>query len=85
MSTMNVMSDKKFTNNKPVEPGWFWYKDADYGPAPVYVEWTGFVQNENARQLEVTLACGDDSDQPRIDVASLQGMWAGPITEPIDS
>jgi hypothetical protein len=59
----------------PTEPGWYWYEDENYGPAPVEVAWTGFVARPEARQLQVVTACGEDSYQPIGDVADLDGRW----------
>lgn len=61
----------------PTEPGWYWYENEYYGPAPVKVEWTGFVNHPDARQLEITIACGEDSDQPLGEIKSLpmDGRW----------
>ena len=73
-----------WTDEKPTKPGWYWYEDEDYGPVPVYVEWTGFVDVPAARQLSVTMACGDDFDQPLDEVANLTGQWAGPLNMPKD-
>ena len=62
---------------KPTLPGWYWFENEYYGPAPVKVEWTGFVKHPDARQLEITIACGEDSDQPLGEVESLsrEGRW----------
>lgn len=75
-----------WTEKKPTEPGWYWYEDENYGPAPVLVEWTGFVEMvgvAGVRQLEVTTACGDECYWPTGDVDFLEGQWSSAqIEEP---
>lgn len=72
----------RWTEAKPTEPGWYWYADEYYGPAPVRVEWTGFIDNATSpgvRQLDVVWP-EEEPDTPTFKEAS--GMWAGPIAEP---
>lgn len=68
----------------PTEPGWYWYQDADYGPAPVFVDWCGFVDRHDERYLSIENACGDDCYQPLGPISELpaDGEWLGRIEEP---
>jgi hypothetical protein len=75
----------RWSQDRPTEPGWYWYEDDEYGPAPVEVEWTGFIHfihNPGARQLEVTTACGEDYYWPTGPLENLNGKWAGPFSPP---
>lgn len=65
----------KWTKNAPTEPGWYWYEDENYGPCPVHVDWTGFVELPYARQLEIVTACGDECYQPLGLVETSDGVW----------
>ena len=71
-----------WTNERPTEPGWYWYRDEEYGPAPVYVEWFGFISDPDARYLSIGSACGEEYYWPSDEVAKLTGAWAGPIPIP---
>lgn len=78
-----TMKELTWTPEKPTTPGWYWYDDEYYGPAPVYVAWIGFIKNPKARTLEVDQAVGEDADQPLLPVSELNGKWAGPIQIPL--
>lgn len=72
----------KWTNKKPKEQGWYWYEDRYFGPAPVKVEWTGFIDdsiNEGVRQLDITWP-EDDCNLPEFDEAD--GKWSEQIEQP---
>jgi hypothetical protein len=74
----------RWTNDKPVVPGWYWYKDETFGPAPVEVDWTGFVDDAvtpGVRQLDIVWP-EDYYDLPMYEDAS--GCWAGPIVPPAE-
>lgn len=75
-----------WTDDKPTTPGWYWYEDELYGPAPVYMDWTGFFNQPTARQLEVDMAVeADGSDSPLdMDAEELKGRWAGPFSKPME-
>ena len=62
----------KWTNKKPTEPGWWWYRFADAKAVTVWV-WKG------RRNLVVDL--GDRS----YSLKELSGQWAGPIPMPEES
>lgn len=79
---VDLLVSLRWSQERPTEPGWYWYEDEYYGPCPVEVDWTGFINRPEARQLEVVLACGDDSYQPIGEIANLSGKWAGPIQQP---
>lgn len=81
-SAVERLVSLRWSQERPTEPGWYWYEDDEYGPAPVEVEWTGFIHSPNARQLEVTTACGEDTYWPTGPLGNLGGKWAGPIVEP---
>jgi hypothetical protein len=72
----------RWSKERPTVPGWYWYEDDEYGPAPVEVTWTGFINTPNARQLEITTACGEEYYWPTEPVENLYGKWAGPFCEP---
>lgn len=81
-SAVERLVSLRWSEKCPTEPGWYWYEDEYYGPAPLEVDWTGFIDRPGARQLEVVIACGDDSEQPTGEIATLGGKWAGPIQQP---
>ncbi len=64
-----------WTNERPTAPGWFWYQDPDYGPAPVHLAWTGFIDVPAARQLDIDMCTGEDQDILGMSVAELDGEW----------
>lgn len=70
---------KKWTNDRPNEPGWWWYEDEYYGPAPVYLDWSGFRNIPDSRSLDVDMAisCGECEDENIIGVpvSELFGLW----------
>lgn len=74
----------QWTTQRPSEPGWYWYSDELYGPAPVYVDWTGFVDDTAAHQLAVVDCCLDEDTQPLCAITDLEGRWAGPLAMPDD-
>ncbi len=73
-----------WTTERPTVPGWYWYKDKLYGPAPVYVDWTGFGDEPAACQLAVVDCCLDEDTQPLCAIIDLDGHWAGPLKMPDD-
>jgi len=64
-----------WTDVTPFEPGWYWYEDEGYGPAPVLVGWTGFVDYPSARSLDIVECVGEDQEMCGRAVHSLEGHW----------
>ena len=75
----------EWSDYKPTEPGWRWYEDPEYGPAPVYVDWalhwTGEGLQEQKQVLEVEHCCGRDQVLLGTPVSKLEGRWY-PLAEP---
>lgn len=65
----------QWTHDKPTEPGWWWYEDEGYGPAPIFVCWTGFINHPEARSLDVDMCMGEDQDLLGQPVSELNGRW----------
>ena len=74
-----------WTTEKPTEPGWYWYEDEYYGPAPVYLAWTGFIKRPEARSLDVDMCCGDDQELIGTKVEELSGEWCAMQMYPTNS
>lgn len=70
-----------WTQTKPTTEGWYWYEDDHFGPAPVRIERTGFVNDPNASQLDI-VEPEDATYLPMYDDAI--GRWAGPILPPTE-
>ena len=64
---------KKWSDVKPTGPGWWWYEDEDYGPAPVRLD--------RIWDLTVDMCVGEDQDALGLLVADMNGNWF-PIQEP---
>ena len=69
----------QWSNVKPTSPGWYWYSDEFFGPAPIEISWTGFIDRPDCRQLDVTWPQEEDG-VPCFEDAN--GQWLGPIDEP---
>lgn len=65
----------KWTKLKPKQPGWYWYVDDDYGPAPVYMNWIGPVSDDETRELIVDQCVGENQELLGCDIADLEGRW----------
>lgn len=71
----------KWGITRPAQPGWYWYHDKDYGPAPLYLAWTGFTDRPECRELSVDMCVGEDQEIAGLDVKYLDGEWAD-LSEP---
>jgi hypothetical protein len=74
----------KWTDKKPTSPGWYWYEDDNYGPCPVFVDWCGFIDSPDLRQLEIETACGEECYQPLGLISGLDGKWSDVEIEPVE-
>jgi hypothetical protein len=59
----------------PTKPGWYFYEDENYGPAPVYVDWRGFPGLPDARSLDVVECMGEEQVVLWQGVEELSGKW----------
>jgi len=59
---------------KPTAPGWYWYADDDYGPAPVELGWMRVIE----RELCVNSSVGYEQKLLGMRVDDLHGQW-GPM------
>ncbi len=70
-----------WSDASPKGPGWFWYEDEYYGPAPIYLDWIGFPSNLDARTLVVDMCMGEDQELISTHIGDLHGRWF-PLAEP---
>ena len=62
-----------WTDKKPTQPGWYWYRAAG--------EWEAIIVNVNYEFLDgFEVLCVGTSERYWSD--TMRGQWAGPIMEP---
>lgn len=64
-----------WAKENPTAPGWWWYRDDEYGPAPVYLDWAGFVNDPALRYLTVDECVGEHQELLGEYVDALCGEW----------
>lgn len=64
-----------WTKETPTKPGWYWYED-DFYMGPVYLDWVGFRNRPEARELEVDMSADQYGDMVGLRVNELKGQWA---------
>lgn len=65
----------KWTNEKPVKAGWYWYQELkSFGPTIINIQ-----KDESAGKLYV-----NSDDWKDLYVEDFKGQWSGPIPEPED-
>lgn len=63
---------------EPTRNGWYWYEDAWYGPAPVYLEWDGEYDPRMYCEDAMTESGESPEGEP---VPSLVGKWYSKVPE----
>jgi len=84
MAESSQLNKSAWVETPPTVPGWYWYEDAYYNLAPVYLAWSGFINDPNARSLDVDMEMGEDQELVGTPVSELQGRWV-PLQEPGES
>ena len=59
---------------RPKKPGWYWYVDSNYGPAPVYLDWASTPEDRTSQELVVDAST--DWTFNFVLVSDLDGLWA---------
>lgn len=73
-----------WTTDQPTEPGWYWYEDDDYGPAPVYLRRLPRNIKTITAMLAVNVCVGETQYLIGSLVVWLDGRWAK-LCEPMNS